>query len=97
MMVVTLFDCIMILLDFEKLGSEEWIVFRKKSYILEEFLYDWQTKLQKLEPTPLVTRILKEIHNYQVRTFLRLVIKRKTKNILGSVTHVKTGKGRGFY
>lgn len=53
-------------LDFEKLGNEEWIVFRKKSYLLEEFLFDWQTKLQKLEPTPLVTRILKEIQNYQV-------------------------------
>ncbi|GJQ81470.1 btv [Trypoxylus dichotomus] len=60
--------------DFEKLANEEWIVFRKKSYLLEEFLFDWQTKLQKLEPTPLVTRILKEIHNYQgITSTLKLV------------------------
>lgn len=50
----------------EKLSNEEWIVFRKKSYRLEEFLHEWQTKLKKTENTPLVTRLLQEIHKYQV-------------------------------
>lgn len=51
----------------EKLSNEEWIVFRKKSYRLEEFLQDWQIKLKKIESTPLVTRLLQEIHKYQAR------------------------------
>nr|XP_022905741.1 cytoplasmic dynein 2 heavy chain 1 [Onthophagus taurus] len=52
-------------LELEKLNNEEWIVFRKKLYKFEEFLFDWQTKLQKMEPTPLVTRILKETQSFQ--------------------------------
>lgn len=53
-------------LELEKLNNEEWIVFRKKSYKLDEFVSDWQGKLQKMENTALVTRMLQETHKYQV-------------------------------
>lgn len=53
------------LTELEKLNNEEWIVFRKKTYKLDEFVQDWQAKLQKMENSPLVTRMLQEILKYQ--------------------------------
>lgn len=52
-------------LELNKLSAEEWIVFRKKVYLLEQFNHDWQVKLQKIESTPLVTRMLQEILKYE--------------------------------
>ncbi|XP_017783105.1 PREDICTED: cytoplasmic dynein 2 heavy chain 1 [Nicrophorus vespilloides] len=49
----------------ESLSNEEWIVFRKKTYKFEDFLTEWQSKLESQENTALVTRILQEIHKFQ--------------------------------
>lgn len=52
--------------ELEKLSAEEWIVFRKKIYHLDEFLLKWKTRLQNAENTPLTTRMMQEIHKYEV-------------------------------
>ncbi|KAK5644080.1 hypothetical protein RI129_007925 [Pyrocoelia pectoralis] len=51
--------------EIEKFSSEEWIVFRKKSYRLDEFLGNWQNKLELSDNSPVVTVILQEINKYQ--------------------------------
>lgn len=56
------------LTELEILSKEEWIVFRKKSFRLEEFLTNWQAKLEKNPSSEMSTRILREIQQYQVRT-----------------------------
>ncbi|XP_018579489.1 cytoplasmic dynein 2 heavy chain 1 [Anoplophora glabripennis] len=49
----------------EESTNEFWIVFRKKLYIFDDFLKSWHKKLNEMEISPLVTRILHEIHKYQ--------------------------------
>lgn len=53
-------------LELDVLSKEEWIVFRKKGYRFEEFLQDWQIKLEKTENTTVITKLLQEIIKYQV-------------------------------
>lgn len=40
-------------------------MFRKKLYLLEEFVHDWKIKLQKMETSPLLTRMLQEVLKYK--------------------------------
>ncbi|KAF5283232.1 hypothetical protein FQA39_LY17379 [Lamprigera yunnana] len=51
--------------EFEKIANEEWIVFRKKSYRLDEFLSDWQTKLEQSHQSSIITMLLQEIDKYK--------------------------------
>lgn len=51
----------------EQLSNEEWIVFRKKMYRLDEFLLFWKEKLQNETNSALASRILQEIHKYEVK------------------------------
>lgn len=60
------FDIYKNVLELEESTNEFWIVFRKKLYIFEDFLKSWHKKLNETESSPLVTRILHEIHKYQV-------------------------------
>ncbi|XP_069679211.1 cytoplasmic dynein 2 heavy chain 1 isoform X2 [Periplaneta americana] len=51
----------------EDMSKEEWIVFRSKSYKLEEFLQQWQEKLKSgNETTSLTVRLLQEVEKYKV-------------------------------
>lgn len=52
--------------EFQKLCSEEWIVFRKRCYKFEDFLNNWRERLERTENSALVTRILQELHKYEV-------------------------------
>ncbi|CAG9863949.1 unnamed protein product [Phyllotreta striolata] len=52
--------------EFDEIKSESWIVFRKKTYKLEEFLKSWRERLTKTENSHLESRILHEIHKYEV-------------------------------
>lgn len=58
------------ILEFKKLGEEPWIVFRKKIYIIEDFLKKWHTKINEIEPSELISRISQEILKYEVIAFL---------------------------
>lgn len=51
--------------DLDKLSKEEWIVFRKKSYRLEEFVIEWQKRLESSDATALSTRLLQELQKYE--------------------------------
>lgn len=55
--------------ELEALYNEEWIVFRKKIYRLDDFLLHWKEKLQNDTNSPLASRILQEIHKYEVTIF----------------------------
>uniref|UniRef100_A0A0N5CE75 Cytoplasmic dynein 2 heavy chain 1 n=1 Tax=Strongyloides papillosus TaxID=174720 RepID=A0A0N5CE75_STREA len=45
----------------QKYGEEEWIVFRNKTYLLEEYINEWEVKLKEFQPTHASIRIGKEI------------------------------------
>lgn len=47
------------------MSKEEWIVFRKKSYRLEEFVVEWQKRLEASDATALSTRLLQELQKYE--------------------------------
>lgn len=61
---------IIFILALEESTNEFWIVFRKKLYIFDDFLKSWHKQLSETEDSPLVTRILHEIHKYQVEFWL---------------------------
>ncbi|XP_050308266.1 cytoplasmic dynein 2 heavy chain 1-like [Anthonomus grandis grandis] len=51
--------------DFEKYGSQYWIVFRKKHYELEDFINSWEDKFT-IKPKPdYAPVILQELQNYK--------------------------------
>ncbi|KAF5303585.1 hypothetical protein FQR65_LT08186 [Abscondita terminalis] len=52
-------------IEFEKFGNEEWIVFRKKGYIFDEFLSNWQNKLEESKNNIVITLLLQEIQKYR--------------------------------
>uniref|UniRef100_A0A914XX81 Cytoplasmic dynein 2 heavy chain 1 n=1 Tax=Panagrolaimus superbus TaxID=310955 RepID=A0A914XX81_9BILA len=48
--------------ELSKLGSEEWILFRSKIYLFDEFLQHWQEHLKTIVPaTPVTVRLQKDI------------------------------------
>ena len=57
------------------MSKEEWIVFRSKSYKFEEFLQQWQERLQSgSETTSLTVRLLQEVEKYKVSNVHNIVI-----------------------
>lgn len=55
--------------ELSKLSDEEWILFRGKTYRLDEFLGNWQKKVEDKETTPMTVRMLQEIGTYKVFLF----------------------------
>lgn len=51
--------------DLENLTKVEWIVFRKRSFKLEEFVQNWQKRLEEAPSTALSTRLLQELQKYE--------------------------------
>ncbi|KAK4887690.1 hypothetical protein RN001_003961 [Aquatica leii] len=51
--------------QFESYGNEEWIVFRKKSYRFDEFLSNWENKLERSSNNSVITLLLQEIQKYR--------------------------------
>uniref|UniRef100_A0A3B4BEW0 Dynein cytoplasmic 2 heavy chain 1 n=1 Tax=Periophthalmus magnuspinnatus TaxID=409849 RepID=A0A3B4BEW0_9GOBI len=51
---------------FMEKAQEDWITFRSKTYIFEEFLFNWQEKLRKLEqPTAMSVKLQAEVDKYK--------------------------------
>ncbi|XP_028320044.1 cytoplasmic dynein 2 heavy chain 1 isoform X2 [Gouania willdenowi] len=51
---------------FAEKAQEDWITFRSKTYIFEEFLFTWQDKLRKLDqPTAMSVKLQVEIDKYK--------------------------------
>ena len=49
------------------LASEDWISFRSRYYLFEEYLGNWYEKLKEDEPTIMTVRLQQEIEKYKVR------------------------------
>uniref|UniRef100_A0AAF5DHG2 Cytoplasmic dynein 2 heavy chain 1 n=1 Tax=Strongyloides stercoralis TaxID=6248 RepID=A0AAF5DHG2_STRER len=49
----------------QKFGEEEWIVFRNKIYLFEEYINEWEIKLKEQPPTHACIRLGKEIQTFQ--------------------------------
>jgi dynein heavy chain 2 len=50
----------------QDLAKEDWISFRGRCYMFEEFLGHWYEKLKNDEPTTMTVRLQKEIDKYKV-------------------------------
>ncbi|XP_013869519.1 cytoplasmic dynein 2 heavy chain 1 [Austrofundulus limnaeus] len=51
---------------FTEKAQEDWISFRSKTYVFEEFLFMWQERLSKLEqPTALSVKLQAEVDKYK--------------------------------
>ncbi|XP_029374274.1 cytoplasmic dynein 2 heavy chain 1 isoform X3 [Echeneis naucrates] len=51
---------------FMEKAQEDWITFRSKTYVFEEFLFTWQDKLRKLEkPTAMSVKLQTEVDKYK--------------------------------
>uniref|UniRef100_A0A8C5EPV0 Cytoplasmic dynein 2 heavy chain 1 n=1 Tax=Gouania willdenowi TaxID=441366 RepID=A0A8C5EPV0_GOUWI len=56
---------------FAEKAQEDWITFRSKTYIFEEFLFTWQDKLRKLDqPTAMSVKLQVEIDKYKVQSIM---------------------------
>uniref|UniRef100_A0A4W6FB11 Dynein cytoplasmic 2 heavy chain 1 n=1 Tax=Lates calcarifer TaxID=8187 RepID=A0A4W6FB11_LATCA len=54
---------------FTEKAQEDWITFRSKTYVFEEFLFTWQDRLRKLEqPTVMSVKLQAEVDKYKVDT-----------------------------
>ncbi|VDM42915.1 unnamed protein product [Toxocara canis] len=51
--------------ELQKLANEDWIVFRSKTYLFDEFLNQWAEKLRSLPTTHMTVRIGKDIDNFK--------------------------------
>lgn len=51
--------------ELEKYSNEEWIVFRKKIFQLEDFLANWKIKLESKD-SPIAIKMAQEIQKYEV-------------------------------
>uniref|UniRef100_A0A1I7SEA2 Cytoplasmic dynein 2 heavy chain 1 n=1 Tax=Bursaphelenchus xylophilus TaxID=6326 RepID=A0A1I7SEA2_BURXY len=47
--------------ELKKLGETEWILFRNKAYLFDEFLQEWTNKLKQLPVNPIVVRLQRQI------------------------------------
>uniref|UniRef100_A0A8C7E017 Dynein cytoplasmic 2 heavy chain 1 n=1 Tax=Oncorhynchus kisutch TaxID=8019 RepID=A0A8C7E017_ONCKI len=53
---------------FQEKAKEDWITFRSKTYVFEEFLFAWQDRLRKLEQhTSMSVKLQREVDKYKVR------------------------------
>ncbi|XP_029699181.1 cytoplasmic dynein 2 heavy chain 1 isoform X3 [Takifugu rubripes] len=51
---------------FTEKAQQDWIVFRKKTHVFEEFLITWQERLRKLEqPTTMSVKLQAEVDKYK--------------------------------
>ncbi|KAJ3590899.1 hypothetical protein NHX12_008847 [Muraenolepis orangiensis] len=51
---------------FTEKAQEDWITFRSKTYLFEEFLFAWQDRLKKLEqPTTMSVKLQAEVDKYK--------------------------------
>ncbi|MEQ2202449.1 Cytoplasmic dynein 2 heavy chain 1, partial [Xenoophorus captivus] len=51
---------------FTEKAREDWITFRSKTYVFEEFLFTWQDRLRKLEkPTVMSVKLQGEVDKYK--------------------------------
>uniref|UniRef100_A0A3B4GDC8 Cytoplasmic dynein 2 heavy chain 1 n=1 Tax=Pundamilia nyererei TaxID=303518 RepID=A0A3B4GDC8_9CICH len=51
---------------FSENAQEDWISFRSKTYVFEEFLFTWQDRLRKLEqPTVMSVKLQGEVDKYK--------------------------------
>ncbi|XP_040902456.1 cytoplasmic dynein 2 heavy chain 1 [Toxotes jaculatrix] len=51
---------------FTEKAQEDWITFRSKTYVFEEFLFTWQDRLRKLEqPTAMSVKLQAEVDKYK--------------------------------
>uniref|UniRef100_A0A4W6FB67 Cytoplasmic dynein 2 heavy chain 1 n=1 Tax=Lates calcarifer TaxID=8187 RepID=A0A4W6FB67_LATCA len=51
---------------FTEKAQEDWITFRSKTYVFEEFLFTWQDRLRKLEqPTVMSVKLQAEVDKYK--------------------------------
>ncbi|KFP28061.1 Cytoplasmic dynein 2 heavy chain 1, partial [Colius striatus] len=52
---------------FQEKAKEDWITFRSKTYLFEEFLFNWHDKLRKMEQHTVMTVTLqKEVDKYKM-------------------------------
>ncbi|KIH68598.1 dynein heavy chain, region 2 [Ancylostoma duodenale] len=51
--------------ELQTLASEEWIVFRSKTYLFDEFLQKWLEKLKASQQTHMGIRLLKDIESFR--------------------------------
>lgn len=52
--------------ELQKIQDEDWIVFRKQLYKLNDFITQWEETLLHLTQNPLSTCLLQEIQKYKV-------------------------------
>ncbi|PKU41804.1 cytoplasmic dynein 2 heavy chain 1 [Limosa lapponica baueri] len=52
---------------FQEKAKEDWITFRSKTYLFEEFLFSWHDKLRKMEEhTVMTVKLQKEVDKYKM-------------------------------
>uniref|UniRef100_A0A803SUA0 Dynein cytoplasmic 2 heavy chain 1 n=1 Tax=Anolis carolinensis TaxID=28377 RepID=A0A803SUA0_ANOCA len=52
---------------FQEKANEDWITFRSKTYLFEEFLLNWHDKLRKIEEHTIMTvKLQKEVDKYKL-------------------------------
>ena len=51
----------------QNLAKEDWISFRSRYYLFEEYLGQWYEKLKEDEPTTMTVRLIQEIEKYKVK------------------------------
>ncbi|XP_019385809.1 PREDICTED: cytoplasmic dynein 2 heavy chain 1 [Crocodylus porosus] len=52
---------------FQEKAKEDWITFRSKTYLFEEFLFNWHDKLRKMEEHTIMTvKLQKEVDKYKM-------------------------------
>uniref|UniRef100_A0A915E882 Cytoplasmic dynein 2 heavy chain 1 n=1 Tax=Ditylenchus dipsaci TaxID=166011 RepID=A0A915E882_9BILA len=49
--------------ELDKLAEQEWILFRSKTYLFDEFLQHWIDKLKSMPATPVSVRLQKDIED----------------------------------
>uniref|UniRef100_A0A5K4FDN9 Cytoplasmic dynein 2 heavy chain 1 n=1 Tax=Schistosoma mansoni TaxID=6183 RepID=A0A5K4FDN9_SCHMA len=50
--------------ELQNYAKEDWISFKSRYYVFEEFLTEWSNKLRSTQPTPMTVRLQKEIDGY---------------------------------
>ncbi|NWH26647.1 DYHC2 protein, partial [Grus americana] len=51
---------------FQEKAKEDWITFRSKTYLFEEFLFNWHDKMRKMEEhTVMTVKLQKEVDKYK--------------------------------
>ncbi|XP_075274100.1 cytoplasmic dynein 2 heavy chain 1 isoform X3 [Opisthocomus hoazin] len=52
---------------FQEKAREDWITFRTKTYLFEEFLFNWHEKIRKMEEhTVMTVKLQKEVDKYKM-------------------------------